>query len=272
MKSIKRLFIGMFSVALFATLFAAPAYADSGKYVFDEQNVLSQSEFSELEKQGADYAEQYGVGVYLVFTDNMGSSDPSPSERNEYGRQFFLNHGLGVGSNKNGIICVVAVKSRDYVTVKHFDNSKEDPFSNSGVDALEEGCTSRLKNNDWHGAGKAYYDTVGEQLSYFATAGKQWTEPDPISLALKILATLGIPGIVAVGSVRRDKAAMETARERSEASNYLDQGSLAFSVATDNFVNTTLAVVPLPKDDDKDSGGGWSDMGGGFSGSGGGKF
>jgi len=272
MKTIKRIFIGMFSVALFATLFAAPAYADSGKYVFDEAGVLTESEFQELEQMGADYADQYGVGVYLVYTNTMnGMSDPSSSERNEFGRQFFLNHGLGVGSGKNGILCVVAVKSRDYVTVKHFDNSSEDPFSNSGVDALEEDYTEPLHGNNWYKAGKVYYQTVGEQLAYFSAKGKQWTEPNLFSFVLKILAALGIPGFIAASSVKRDKEAMQTAQERSEASSYLDQGSLAFSAANDNFINTTMTVVLIPRNEGK-GGGGWSSMGGGFSGSGGGKF
>lgn len=273
MKSIKRLFIGMFSVALLATLFAAPAYAKSGSYVFDEQDVLTDSEFQELEQMGANYAEQYGVGVYLVYTDYMnGKTDPSSSERNEFGKQFFLQYDLGVGSGKNGIICAIAVRSRDYVTVKHFDNSSEDPFSDTGVDALEEDYTDPLHNNNWYEGGKAYYKTVGEQLSYFAATGKQWTEPDLLGFLLKVLAALGIPGFVAASSIRRDKNAMQTAREQSEAGNYLDQGSVSLSVATDDFVNTTLSVVPIPKNDDNDGGGGWSSMGGGFSGSGGGKF
>lgn len=274
MKTLKRLFVAMFSVALFATLFAAPAYAESGTYVFDDQNVLSSSQFQTLEAQGADYAQQYGIGVYLLITDTMnGMSDPSSSQRNEFARQYYLSHGLGVGSNKNGIIVVIAVKSRDYVTVKHFDDASQDPFSNECVNALEEAYTSRLGDNDWYGGAKTYYDTVGEQMAYFAATGKQWTEPDPIGLLIKILATLGIPAVVAGGVVRGEKSAMQTAREKSEASNYLDRESLVLSVADDQFLNTTLSVVPLPDDDDDDSGGGgWTDMGGGFSGSGGGKF
>ena len=64
---------------------------------------------------------------------------------------------------------------------------------------------------------------------------------------------------------------MKTAREQTEASNYLDRDSLSLSVSNDEFVTTTLAVVPIPKKEEG-GGGGFSDMGGGFSGSGGGKF
>ncbi len=311
MKSLKKMLVGMFSVALFAALVVAPAaFADevgkptadtatpsttadatsttgttstdttatvdtahSGTYVFDDQGVLTDSEFATLEQMGADYASKYGIGVYIQFTDMMnGDMNPTSSERNEYGRQVFLQKGLGVGPNKNGIIVVVAVKSRDYVTVKHFADSSEDPFSDSAVDKLEGKYTEELSDNDWYEAAFEYYTIVGEQMEYFATTGKQWTEPDFIGLILKILAMLGIPAVVAFSSIKGDKAAMKTAHEKSEASNYLDQSSLNLSVSNDQFINTTLAVVPIPEKDDSDSGGGWSDMGGGFSGSGGGKF
>ena len=272
MKTLKKIFAGMFSVALFATLFAAPAYAESGTYVFDEVGVLSSSEFQSLEKQGADYASKYGIGVYIQFTETMnGNSNPTSSERNEYGRQVFLQKGLGVGSGQNGILVVVAVRSRDYVTVKHFADSSQDPFSNSAVDSLEGKYTSELSDNDWYEAAREYYNVAGEQMEYFATTGKQWTEPDLIGLLLKILATLGIPAVVAFGVVGNDKNKMRTAVEAHEASDYLDRSSFRLTVSNDQFVNTTMAVTPIPKQD-KGGGGGWSDMGGGFSGSGGGKF
>ena len=272
MRSMKKLIVG-FILALCVSMVVAPsAFAESGTYVFDEQGILKSSEFSTLEGMGADYANEYNVGVYLLITDTMnGKSDPSSSERNEFARQYYQSHDLGVGANKDGIIFVIAVKSRDYVTVKHFNDKSTDPFSDNGVDALEEDVKSYLKNNNWYGGSRAYYDTVGEQLSYFAATGKQWTEPDPLGLLLKILATLGIPAAVAGVVVRGEKAAMKTAREASEASNYLDRSSFQLTASHDDFVNTSMSAVPIPKNEGK-SGGGWSDMGGGFSGSGGGKF
>lgn len=271
MKSIKKLLASVFCLALCASMFAAPmAYAETGTYVFDDQGVLSSSDFSALEAKGAEYAAQYNMGVYLLVTDTMGSSNPSSSERNEFARSYYNSHSLGVGSGKDGIIFVIAVKSRDYVTVKHIGSSN-DPFSDECVNALEDKVTEYLHDNDWAGGAKAYYDTAGEQLSYYAATGKQWTKPDLIGLILKILAAIGIPTAVAVSVISGEKNAMKTAREQTEASNYLDRDSLSLSVSNDEFVTTTLAVVPIPKKEER-GGGGFSDMGGGFSGSGGGKF
>ena len=269
MKSLKKLIAGAFALSIALSLCLAPlAYAQSGTYVFDEYGVLDASEFKSLESHAEQLASDYNQGVYLLFTSDMGTSNPTDSQRNNFARSYYENNKLGVGANKQGIIFVVAVKSRDYVTVKK--QISGDPFSNEGVDALEERVTDCLHDNDWSGAAKTYYDTVDEQLAYYATTGEQWTEPNPISFILKVLATLGIPAFVAGRIVNGEKNAMMTAKERDEASDYLERNSLTLTVSTDNFVNTSLVATPRPKE--SSSGGGWSDMGGGFSGSGGGKF
>lgn len=260
-------------LVLLMLLFARPAYAQSGTYVFDEGDLLSQEEFNTLEAQGRGYADKYGVGVYLHYTTSMGPNEDEGSGRREYARDFFVSHDLGIGTNKNGIVFVVAYQSRKYVTVKHFNDSSEDPFSDDCVDALEDAAKEELSDDEWYRAGAVYYDTVGEQLAYFSEHGKQWEEPHTMGTIIKVAAALIIPTLIAASTVSSEKRAMLTARMQTEAGTYLDQDSVNLTFSTDTFINRTMSVTPIPKhDDDNDSGGGWSDMGGGFSGSDGGSF
>ena len=268
----RTLLITLAAVAVFtAALLPNVAFAQSGTYVFDEYGLLSQDDFSRLEGQGSEYASTYNVGVYLLITNEMGQSNPSSSERNEFARQYYLSHDLGVGSGKDGIIFVIAVDSRDYVTVKHFDDKSHDPFSNDSVNELEDNVVDCLKDDEWSEACSQYYKTVGDHLSYFAKNGKQWRKPRIILTLVKVLATLAIPLMIAYGIVSGEKKAMQTARLQTEASNYTKPNSFNLRVSTDTFVNRVMNVTPI-HDDDDDHDSGWSDMGGGFSGSGGGKF
>ena len=270
MRLLRKAITAFFVIAISSVVFAVPAaFAASGTYVFDEYGVLSSSEVQQLDAKAKDIAEQYNTGAYLLITDDMGSSSPSASERNNFARRYYDQKGLGVGSDKSGIIFVVAVGSRDYVAVKKY--SSDDPFSDKGIDKIEEDVRSYLSDNRWYDAGKSYYNDVDEQLNYYAATGKQWTETDLVALLLKLLAILGIPGVVAGTIVSGEKRAMKTAGEQVEASDYLDRSSFNVTEATDQFVNTTLVATPRPKKSDS-GGSGWSDMGGGFSGSGGGKF
>ncbi|MDO4537335.1 MAG: TPM domain-containing protein [Coriobacteriales bacterium] len=275
MKLKKHLLLACLPFALLASLlFPGQAFAKMGTYVFDEMNVLTNSEFEELESAGSKFAEQYQVGAYLLITYGMGVDDEksSPDERNEFARAYYLNNNLGVGPNKDGILLVIAVGSREYVTIKHFTNSSADPFSDDSVDDMESAVKDELSDNLWYEGADAYYENVGDYLSYFAEHGEQWESPNIIGPVIKIGATILVPVLIAYGVVRNNKNAMQTARRQTEAEDYLKPGSYALSAQSDVFVNRTITSTPRPKSKDNDDGGGWSDMGGGFSGSGGGDF
>ena len=269
----KRLLIALLPLALFfVALLPSTAWAQTGHYVFDTNDTLSEEEFTELETKGAQYADKYHVGVYLLFTSDMGADEDSKSGRNEFGRDYYLQHNLGEGPGKDGIILVVATQSRKYVTVKHFDDKANDPFSKDYVSDMESEVKSELKHNNWFDGASVYYQRTEDALDYFAKNGKQWSEPHVIGTVIKIAATVLVPLFIAHGIVSREKQAMLTARMQTEAANYLDPNSFNIRVSTDTFVDRHLSVTPIPKHEDHDSGGGWSDMGGGFSGSGGGDF
>ncbi|HAM15327.1 MAG TPA: hypothetical protein DCP91_05625 [Eggerthellaceae bacterium] len=279
MKSIKKLLASVFCLALCASMFAAPmAYAETGTYVFDDQGVLSSSDFSALEAKGAEYAAQYNMGVYLLVVDKMnGLDNPTSAQRTNFATSFYRANDLGLGSGKDGIMLVLAVKSRDYVTIAYGQGSYS--FSDEGIAAMEEAVKDELSSDDWVDGAEAYYGKIGEQLEYYSVKGEPWTEPDPLSAILKILAIFGIPAGAAFSKVNGEKSAMKTAREQTGATNYLDAGSFELTHSDDQFVDTSLVVTPKPKEEESSSGGGgfggggWGGGGGGgFSSSGGGKF
>jgi len=260
--------------------------AYKGTYVTDNSGVFSDNQRMELEADATALAEQYKMGVYLLVVDYMQDSngrdlqDPSSTQRTNFATSFYRANGLGLNKNGSsygdGIMLVVATKSRDYVTIAYGQGSYS--FSDEGIKAMEDAVTDELGSDDWYGGAEQYYSRIKEQLAYYDAKGEPWKEPDLLSFILKILATLGIPFGVASGKIKREKAAMVTAREQYQADNYLVDDSLVLTTSTDNFVNTTLMATPIPKhesssDSDGFGGGGWGGGGGGgFSSSGGGKF
>ena len=264
---------------------ASSEVAYNGTYVTDDYGLFNNSQRAELEAAATALAQQYDMGVYLLVVDYMQDSsgydlaNPSSAQRTNFATSFYRANDLGLGSGNDGIMLVIAVDSRDYVTIAYGQGSYS--FSDAGIEAVEEAVTDRLGSNDWYGGCEAYYDTIGEQLEYYEVRGEPWTEPDLLSFVLKILAALGIPAGAAFGRVNREKAAMKTAREKTEASTFLVPGSFKLTRSDDRFITTTRTVVPIPRNEDRGSsgggggfgGGGWGGGGGGgFSSSGGGKF
>ena len=249
-----------------------------GTYVVDNYGLFSDEQRAQLESFAKKLAEKYNMGVYLLVVGKMdGRTDPTSAQRTNFATSFYRANNLGLGTGHDGIMIVFAVESRDYVTIAYGQGSYS--FNDEGIESMEEGVVDELKNNNWYSGAEAYYKAMETQLAYYAEHGKPWTEPDPLALILKILAILLVPFIIAKSIVGSEKAAMQTARMASEASDYLVPNSLKLRVSDDTFVNTTLVTTPIPKNEDKGGGGsfggggGWGGGGGGgFSSSGGGKF
>ncbi len=70
-----------------------------------------------------------------------------------------------------------------------------------------------------------------------------------------LVAALVVAAIVAGGIVVSEYRAMKTARTRSEATEYLENGSLHVLAARDDFVTANVVATPLPRADDHDGDG-----------------
>ena len=252
----------------------------NGTFVTDDYGLFSDEQRATLEAKATELAQKYDMGVYLLIVSKMnGLDNPTQAQRTNFATSFYRANNLGLGSGRDGIMFVIAVDSRDYVTIAFGQGSYS--FSDEGVAYMEDAVREKLGSNKWYDGCKVYYDTIGEQLEYYSVKGEPWHEPDFISLVLKVLAILGIPAGVARAKVRREEDAMYTAREKTEAASYLIPGSLVLTQKTDEFSHTTHVVTPIPQHESSSSGGGGSSFGGGgwgggggggFSSSGGGKF
>ena len=255
---------------------ATPAAA--GTYVFDEAGLFSESELAELNAQGANLAQRYNMGVYFLTTDYMnGLANPSSSERTDYATAYYRKHSLGLNptdgkSYGDGIMFVLAKASRDYVTIAYGQGSYS--FSDAGIEAIENAVLDNISDHrdNWYGAASTYYREVGSQLDYYDRHGKAQQPIGLFGYLIRFAIVLGIPALITFLVINSWRSAMKTAREQSEASQYLDPASLQVTRSDDEFVNTSLIVTPKPKDSDSGGGGWGGGGGGGFSSSGGGKF
>lgn len=247
-------------------------FADDG-FIFDEGALFTADQEAQLEEQAQMLADRHGLGVYLLTCDTMnGLMNPTSNQRTSFAANFYRDHDLGLGGGKDGILLVVAAKSRDYVTVAYGEGSYR--FNDSGIEAMEDAVTGQLRGNHWFAAAEAYYDQIGRQLAFYQSTGRTAQPAGLLGWAMRLLLILGVPAAIAGGVVLNRRRAMKTAVMRNEARDYLDPQSLALSLSSDQFVRTGMAVTPrVQVSHGSGGGGGWGGGGGGgFSSSGGGKF
>lgn len=256
----------------------AVASADEGSagFVWDECAVLSADQSQQLSVKAQEVTDDSGIGVYLLFCDTMnGNMNPTSRQRTDFAVGFYESYGLGLGSGRDGLLLVVAVESRDYVTVAYGQGSYA--FTDEGIASMEDAVTSRLADDEWFEAAVEYYDQVGIQLGYYGLTGKPY-DPDALALlAVCVVGSLVVAAVVAGAHLAMQRRKMKTAVLKEEASAYLDPSSVTITESSDMFVNSTMAVVPRVQSSGGGGhgggGGGWGGgSGGGFSSSGGGKF
>ena len=260
-------------------------------FVRDHYGLFTKSQAEEWNQKACEMAAKYGVGCYLVVVDDLDNYSSARS----YAKDYFKYYTLGCGNRDSAILFLLAVDSRDYVTITY--GGGVDVFTDVSVDKLESHIVSYLKKNNWVNAATSYYDDCESVLAYLAANGKpandyyanDYPNPDENNFGIEeclIIVAIGLilGAIIARVIVNREKAAMLTAVKKSEAGDYLDRSSLTLTEATDEFVNTTLVATPRVQESSGGGGGGGRFDGGfggfghssidvgGFGGSSGGKF
>ena len=260
----------LLAACLLLALSLAPGALAKGTYVLDDYGLYDSSTRQELEQSASQLASTYGVAPYLVVVDDIGSQ-PVRS----FAESYWLDHELGIGSDASGIMFLIAVDSRDYVTITHGTGIYA--FTDYGIEQLEDAVVSYLGDDEWEDAAECYYEQCSSILAFCADKGEPFdSHNDPaarvvalgMAFAIALLLALAVAFIVR----RILKGQLKSVAAGSSAAGFL-AGSVVLTAQQDVFTGSHVSVVPLPKNDDNGGGlGGSTVSASGFGGSAGGKF
>ena len=154
--------VSLLAACLLLALSLAPGAFAKGSYVLDDYGLYDSSIRQELEQSASQLASTYGVAPYLVVVDNIGSQTVR-----SFAESYWLDHELGIGSDASGIMFLIAVDSRDYVTITHGTGIYA--FTDYGIEQLEDAVVSYLGDHEWEDAagcsGDGFDETHGNVLS-----------------------------------------------------------------------------------------------------------
>lgn len=260
----------LLAACLLLALSLAPGALAKGTYVLDDYGLYDSSTRQELEQSASQLASTYGVAPYLVVVDDIGSQTVR-----SFAESYWLDHELGIGSDASGIMFLIAVDSRDYVTITHGTGIYA--FTDYGIEQLEDAVVSYLGDDEWEDAAECYYEQCSSILAFCADKGEPFdSHNDPAARAVALGMALAIALLLALAVafiVRRIlKGQLKSVAAGSSAAGFL-AGSVVLTAQQDVFTGSHVSVVPLPKNDDNGGGlGGSTVSASGFGGSAGGKF
>ena len=276
----KKILCSFFAALLVVCAMVTPALAKgyndiSTTYVRDHYQLLSDSTLQSMEAEAESLSDTYKCDVYLTIVDDLGSYTSS----RQFAEAYWNYYDLGRGTNKDGIMFLIAVDSRDYVTITHGQGTTGGItiFTDYRIEQIEDAIVEELKGNNWVAGCEAYLEKATETFEFYTEHGEPWdSNNDPenawIALLIKILVTILVPLLIAAAICALWASQMKTARLATEASSYLERGSLVLTRQTDHFLRTTRVVTKIEKSDSSSGGGGSTVSDSGFGGSSGGKF
>ena len=230
------------AAAVLAVCLSLPAMA-SAPLVRDDYGLFDGDTLSELEAGAEEAADGHDCDVYFLTVDSIGDED-----QRAYAKNYYRDNDLGSGSDHSGILFMIALGSRKYVTITY--GGGVTAFTDYRIEQIEDAVVPYLEN--------------GEPLDYD-------NDPDGDLGIFGILIVVGIPSLIAAIVCSILYAQMKTAKRKTEADDYIGAG-LKLRVQRDHYTHTDRVEVYDPPHEESSSSGGSSVDSDGFGGSSGGSF
>ena len=269
-KKIIRLSSAIIALTLIFSVFAVGASAQTyeRQYLFDQAQILSYPQFTELNTQAAEISDEYKCAVHIVTTD-----DPSVTYDNiqYYAEDMYLySDAFGYGPGKDGVMLVLSVYDRCYWLLAFGDYGNY-AFSDYGKEWMSGNFVDDFSSDEWYG-GLEDYITDCEYILSEAAAGKPvdiYYSEDTGAEAYIIAFFIGL--IVAIVVCLVFRAQMRTAKTAVRAGEYIASQGVQMQQRHSRFLYSTVTRTKIQQN----SGNGGGSRGGttvnsrGFSGRGG---
>ena len=244
MKYCKKLF-ALLAAALLCMALTLPAGA-AAPLVRDECGVFDADTLADLEEQAESASDGHDVDVYFLVVDDIGDAD-----QRDYAKNYYISNGLGYGDEQSGILFLLAVGSRKYVTITYGEGVTA--FTDYRIEQQEDEIVPQLSDEEWADAAYTYIDMCDDALDYYADHGEPIDVDNDIGLEDLLIAMifpLGISAFICLILYHR----MKTARQKTEADEYMPGFTLR--VKRDRYTHTTRErTYDPPQKESRSSGG-----------------
>lgn len=236
--------------------------------VYDEADLLSDEEESELLSRLEQLSSKYKMDIAVVTVDS--TSDKTPME---FADDFYDYNGYGYGEEHDGLLLLISMEYSDWWISTC--GKAINVFTDAGIEYIGERITYYLSDGDYAGAFNEFA-VLCDAFIIQAETGDPYDshnlpkEPFNILMALGIALVVGL--IVAYIHVGKLKDQLKTANKKAEASAYVKAGSMNVSDCRDLFLYRTVTRTARETESSRGGSSTHTSSSGSSHGGGGGKF
>jgi len=237
-----RRFLFLFTALVLAAALTGSALAfekSPHTYVWDQADILTDSEEEALEALARQVSEKHQVGVYICAVWDYWSYG---SQVYKAAENIYTDNGLGYGAGHDGAMLMLSMDERDFHTLGH--GSGVEIFNDYALESMEDDFLDNFRVDDWYGGFADYIGSCDAILTRWEAGNPVrhtvWDTVkefyNPLTLTVGLVLAFVVSWLIASGV----KASMNTAVEQAAARQYVSpNGGVRLRVQDDRYTHTT---------------------------------
>ena len=217
----KRKLLIMLLVVMLCVSLTISASAESGADIYDEADLLSSAEETQIAEKLSKIGEQFDAQIVIMTVPTSDGSIDTFVE------DVFDSMNMGYGENQNGVLLLVCMDSREYRILSN--GYAGEAIGMDQIDAISEAIVSDLSDGDYADAFLTFADNCAYYLDgylngYPFNAGKNLV----VALIIGVVA-----GVIAAFVLKKQ---LKSVRQQKQANVYIKSGSMQITASRDLFL------------------------------------
>lgn len=217
----KRKLLSMLFVVVLCLSLAVSAFAVSGADIYDEADLLSTQEETQLAGKLSEISEEFDAQIVIMTVSSTGGNIDA------YIEEKFDSMNMGYGENRNGVLLLVCMDDREYRILSN--GYAGEAIGMDQIDAISEAIVSNLSDGDYADAFITFADNCAYYLDGYLNGF-----PFNTGKNLVIALIIGVVAGVIVAFVLKKQ--LKSVRQQKQANVYIKSGNMQIATSRDLFL------------------------------------
>ena len=217
----KRKLLTMLLVVMLCVSLTISASAASGADIYDEADLLSSAEETQIAEKLSKIGEQFDAQIVIMTVPTSDGSIDTFVE------DVYDSMNMGCGENRDGVLLLVCMDSREYRILSN--GYAGEAIGMDQIDAISDAIVSDLSDGDYADAFITFADNCAYYLDGYLNGF-----PFNTGKNLVIALIIGVVAGVIVAFVLKKQ--LKSVRQQKQANVYIKSGSMQITASRDLFL------------------------------------
>lgn len=228
-----------------------PVAGDAGEeLVYDEADLLSDSEETALNEKLLNVSQEYGAQILVVTISDMGGGDIDG-----YIEYLYDTMNFGYGANHDGVLLLVAMDIREYRILSN--GLAGDAIGSGDIDVIGSAIETDLSDGDYSGA----FGEFADRCAYYLDGH---INGFPFNFGKNLLIALVVGILIGLIVAFILKGQLKSVRKQDRANVYMKPGSMQITIQNDLFLYSDVSRTKKQTSSSSNSGSSRNVGGGSF--------